>query len=90
MTQKIISTHSGSIFEVQWFGVSIIDHSLRFELLHMNLTEAFTIFSDSNETSEIVYRPDRPDKQTYKGYTTLISISADSADSVVVALVKGE
>lgn len=90
MAKKIISTLSGSTFEVQWIGVSSLDKTLRFELLHVNLAEAFTVFNDKSETAEIVYRPDRPDKQTYEGYTTLISISADSADSVVVALAKGE
>lgn len=90
MTSKTILTHTGKAYNVNWLGVSGIDKSLRFELAQVNITEAFTVFNDSNETEVIIYRPDRPDKQVYEGYTTLISISADSANSVVVALAKGE
>lgn len=90
MAKKNISTASEKIFEVRWLGVSSLDKSLRFELLNVGIAEAFTVFSDNLETSKIVYKPDRPDRQVYEGYTTLISIAADSDDSVVVALVKGD
>lgn len=87
-----IELTSGKTYQVLWCGVSSIDEKIRINLQGSTISDAFSTFTNPEETKSIKYY--RSDSGTgwydeYKGYTNLKGINEDNR-GIVVTLAKGE
>ena len=87
---ETIKLKNNNMFNVTWCGVA--DGFLNTELIDVHdVVEAVQIFSDTENTSEIVYEYVPGMSETYTGYTELIMVRKNMMDGyVTVVLKRGE
>lgn len=86
---KYLKTVSGKEFDLLWDGISVIDGILRFAIANVSLSEAFTIFSNPEETS-ILIRVWDGIEYAYIGYSDFRGINLDSNGELVVSMAINE
>lgn len=72
-------------FDIGWIGVATIDGVLRFALLNVSLTTAFSVFTNSAECTTLISNIDGI-IQTFENYVVFKSIDINADGSITVAL----
>ena len=85
---KII-TATGKEFPTRWFGVGSIDGVFRAYLLGETMSNVFSVFTNTEETSNISLVHDTMTQpQELSGYIVFQGVSAE-ADGIIVGLRRG-
>lgn len=72
-------------FAATWCGISYLDGYLRFAIVNETSSTLLPVFTDSDETSEIVYVFD--DVRTiYNGYSSFVGISYEPDGAIIITM----
>lgn len=71
-------------YNVKWCAVSSMDGYLRFEVVNVSFTDAFSVFGDKDETTILRLFIDDINTREYLGYTKLVGIN--QKDNIIVTL----
>ena len=75
-------------FEIAIMGISPFDGVLRIEIMNANLNDVFSVFSNSEETSNLIHVWDGV-RSELRGFTKFQSINAMNNGDFIVALARG-
>ena len=84
-----LKTNRGTVFSIEWIGISDFDGSLRFETTDGDMPKLFAIFTDPKHTQTLKRVFDETEK-SYEGFTRFKGFDRLPSGNVVIRLLKGE